>query len=633
MMQIQDLVSMTANSKTHLIFTFGPFRMDVNERLLSRGGKVVPLAPKLFDTLALLVENAGRVVEKNELMEQLWHDTFVEESSLSQNIFQLRKVLKNGRTEQEYIETIPKRGYRFAADVLNSVRGSAGSPAYQNGSDTIGQDSLLKVRSLAVMPFTSLGVTELTNEYLGLGMADATIIKLSGLSQLTVMPTRTMLKYAGRADELQNVAREHGVNAVLEGAIQRSGERVRVTVQLLSLSDGAAIWSGKFDENFTDIFSVQDSISEQLADALSLELTSSERQQLKKHGTQNTQAYQAYLMGLFFSNKRTKEALSKSIDYFRQSIELDADYALAYARIADSFFWLAYDESDMGFRHESFELSRSNALKAIELDPSVAEAHAALATVKIKHDHDPAGADASFRQAIAVDPNCAMAYSRYTYYLAAMGRLNEAHETIRRAQEIDPLSPDANASLAIILYMLRDYDDAIRYCRLAIDLEPRFAEAALILGRCFEQKGLFAAAVDQYSTAAEIDANGTEADELLGHIYAITGREAMARERLSWLLSAVTIDRVHPYNIAAIYAALGENELAFEWLEKPFINWTERLRMLRYDPRLDSLRADRRFTEIVERSTFVPVAARVHAAAATYFPKPITEISCQNREQ
>ncbi len=566
------------------ILDFGPFRMDLSEGTLSRGGKVVPLAPKLFDTLALLVENAGRVVGKDEMMERLWHDTFVEESSLSQNIFQLRKVLKNDSSGQDYIETIPKRGYRFAAHVLDSL--------YSNGLDTVSQ---MKVRSLAVMPFTSLGETEQTNEHLGLGMADATIIKLSGIGQLTIMPTRTMLKYAGRGDDLQNIAREHGVDAVLEGAIQRSGERIRVTAQLISLSDGAAIWSGKFDENFTDIFSVQDSISEQLADALALELTTSERLGLKKHGTQNTEAYQAYLMGLFFSNKRTKDALARSIDYFRQSIEFDDQYALAYAGIADSFFWLAYGESDVRFRQESFERCRTNSLKAIELDPSSAEAHAALATVQIKHDRDPIGAEISFKRAIVAGPNCAMAHSRYAYYLAAMGRLNEALQKIRRAQEIDPLSPDANASLALIHYMLRDCDEAIKYCRIAIALEPGFAEAVLIVGRCFEQKGVFSEAESQYFAAAQMDASGTEPDELLGHIYAVTGRESMAREWLSKLLSPVTIDRVRPYNIAAIYAALGETDLAFKWLERPFANWTERLRMLRFDPRLDGLRADPRF--------------------------------------
>jgi DNA-binding winged helix-turn-helix (wHTH) protein/tetratricopeptide (TPR) repeat protein len=602
------MFNMTDNDKIHRIFAFGPFRLDLSDRLLSRGGKVVPLAPKLFETLALLVENAGHTVEKDEMLERLWQDTFVEESSLSQNIFQLRKVLENGASGQNYIETIPKRGYRFAADVYSEVENSNGG---SRPSDSW-QAAPLKVRSLAVMPFTPLSGSD--EEYLGLGMADAAIVKLGGINDLRVMTTRTMLKYSGRRDTMRSMAREHGVDAVLEGTVQRSGERVRVTVQLISTGDGTAMWSGKFDERFTDIFAVQDSISEQLAVALALELTSGEMRRLKSHGTKNTEAYQSYLIGIYFSNKRTKEALSTSIDYFRESIRLDPDHALAYAGIADSFFWLAYGEPDAEFRHESFERSRANALKAIELEPS-AEAYAALATVKIKHDRDPAGAEASFRQAIALDPNCAIALSRYTYFLAAVGRLDEALQHIRRAQQIDPLSPDANASLAMILYFLGRFDDSIRYCEIALALEPGSEEAILLRGRCHEQQGRFLEAAAAYEMAKKMNPNSTESDELLGHLYAITGRKSQAGEVLSRLMSSAMVNPTRPFNTAAIYAAFGEIGLALEWLERPFINWTERMRMLRYDPRLDGLRADPRFAEIVESS-----ASGSPLAGTTLFP-------------
>ena len=253
----------------------------------------------------------------------------------------------------------------------------------------------------------------------------------------------------------------------------------------------------------------------------------------------------------------------------------------------------------MGIRavaNDDCEAAIANFKKAIELDPSVAEAHAALATVKIKHDHDPVGAEVSFRKAIAAGPNCSMAYSRYTYFLAAMGRLNEALEKIRHAQEIDPLSPDANASLAMILYFLGDYDEAMRYCRIALALEPAFAEAALILGRCFEQKESFKDAAAHYSAAKKMDPDSTEPEELLSHLYAVTGRTKMARESLFDLSSPERKGIVRPFNIAAIHTALGENELAGEWLQKPFVNWTERMRMIRFDPRLDNLREDPSFS-------------------------------------
>lgn len=593
------------NAEAQLSFEFGPFRLDLSERLLARNGKAVPLAPMLFKTLVILVENSGHILEKDELMKRLWPDTFVEESSLAQNIFQLRKALKDGGSGRRYIETVPKRGYRFSADVREIVHDvSETTSAYPtNGRFLIKEDETgLAVKSLAVLPFKTLGEHKSADEYLGLGMADATIIKLSGLGQLVVVPTSTVFKYAGRKNDPQAVGRKLGADAVLQGTIQRAGKRVRVTVQLISLNDGKTIWSGKFDEHFTDIFAVQDSISEQVAGALALRFTAAERRRLRKRYTENTEAYQAYLTGLFFWNKKSKEGLNKAVEYFQQAIEQDPSYALAYAGLADSYFWIAYSDFDTLTRSKSFEMSRSNALKALELDPFVAEAHAALATVKVKHDRDTIGAERSFERAIATNPNCAMAYSRYTYFLAAMGRLGESLQKIKRAQQLDPLSPDANASLAYILYFARDYDEAIRYCQRALDLEPNFLDALLLLGLSYEQKGMIEEAITQFSKAKDANTDSTEPLELLGHVFAISGQTFEARKILSELHSSAKQNSIHPYNVALIHAALGQSEQAFELLEKPYANWTERLRMLRFDPRMDIFKEDSRFTTIVPRS-------------------------------
>jgi len=207
--------------------------------------------------------------------------------------------------------------------------------------------------------------------------------------------------------------------------------------------------------------------------------------------------------------------------------------------------------------------------------------------VQVKHDRDTAAADRSFKRAVNADPTCAMAFSRYTYFLAAVGRIDEALETSTRAQELDPLSPDANASLGLVLYFLRRYDAATRYCRLALDLEPTFSEAALLLGRCYEQKGMFDEAEVQYAEASRLEPNLIEADELRAYLHAVTGRKTLAKEELVKLSRC---DRAKPFNIAAIYCALGDNKQASAWLHRPFINWTERLRMVRYDPRLDPCR-------------------------------------------
>jgi DNA-binding winged helix-turn-helix (wHTH) protein/tetratricopeptide (TPR) repeat protein len=601
---------MVVNAEAHRSFEFGPFHLDLSERLLLRNGKAVPLAPKVFDTLSILVENSGHILEKDELMTKLWPDTFVEESSLSQNIFQLRKVLAEDTPDLQYIETIPKRGYRFSADVTEIMRDDdvAASPYLTNARSLIKEDETsLTVKSLAVLPFKPLG-KEKADEYLGLGMADATIIKLSGLRQLLVLPTSTVIRYTGRRNNTLTLGRKLNVDAILDGTVQHADDRVRVTVQLICLESGKTIWSGKFDEHFTDIFAVQDSISEQVAGALALRITGTERKRLRKRHTENTEAYQMYLMGLFFWKKRTKDGLIKAVAYFQQAIKEDPSYALAYALLADSYFWIAYSEVDTATRKERFEQSRSNALKALELDPFVAEAHAVLGTVKVKHDRDPAGAEKSFERAIALNPNCAMAHARYTLFLAAMGRLNESLQKVRRAQELDPVSPDANASLANVLYLARNYDEAIRYCERALALEPNFLDALVLLGLSYEQKGMLPEAIDQFRKAKDANAESTEPLELLAHTCAISGQKDEARALLTELQSSRKPNSLHPYHVALIYAALNQKDQAFEWLAKPYANWTERLRMLRFDPRMDSLKADSRFAAIVQRSTSLVLA-------------------------
>ena len=601
---------MLVNAEAHRSFEFGPFHLDLSERLLLRNGRAVPLAPKVFDTLAILVENSGHILEKDELMTKLWPDTFVEESSLSQNIFQLRKVLAEDTPDLQYIDTIPRRGYRFSADVTEIIRedDEAASPYLTNARSLIKEDETsLTVKSLAVLPFKPLG-KEKADEYLGLGMADATIIKLSGLRQLLVLPTSTVIRYTGRRNNTLTLGRKLNVDAILDGTVQHADDRVRVTVQLIFVESGKTIWSGKFDEHFTDIFAVQDSISEQVAGALALRISGAERKRLRKRHTENTEAYQLYLMGLFFWKKRTKDGLIKAVAYFQQAIKEDPSYALAYALLADSYFWLAYGEVDTATRKERFEQSRSNALKALELDPFVAEAHAVLATVKVKHDRDPAGAEKSFERAIALNPNCAMAHARYTLFLAAVGRLNESLQKVRRAQELDPVSPDANAGLANVLYLARNYDEAIRYCERALALEPNFLDALVLLGLCYEQKGMLADAIDQFRKAKDANAESTEPLELLAHTCAISGQKDEARALLTELQSSQKPNSLHPYHVALIYAALNQKDQAFEWLAKPYANWTERLRMLRFDPRMDRLKTDSRFAAIVQRSTSLVLA-------------------------
>jgi TolB-like protein/tetratricopeptide (TPR) repeat protein len=595
------------------VFEFGPFRLDLIEGVLLGHGRPVPLAPRVFETLAVLVENSGHIVAKDELLKRLWPDTFVEESNLAQNIFQLRKALEN-IAGSSFIETIPKRGYRFTAEVKATPRdlGSNSRPESRRQSIDRTEAANIAIKSLAVLPFQSL-TRKKSDEHLGLGMAHDTIIKLSGLRKIVVLPTRAVFKYAAGDCHPLAVGRRLGVDAVLEGTIQRIGERLRVTVQLINLEDSQTLWTGRFDDSFTDIFSVQDSISEQVVNALSLRISENERRDLRKRHTTSTDAYQAYLMGLFFWNKRSGDGLRRAIMNFEAALEEDTNYGLAYAGLADCYFLIAHSERDPLLRRQAFEQSRSNALAAIRLDPFIAEAHAALGTVKVKHDRDTLGAEKSFEQAIAANPNCALAYSRYSYFLAAMGRLNEALEKMSRAQQLDPLSPDMNTSLASVLYFAREFDDAIKYCQRALAIEPSFYEGLLWLALSYLQKGMFAEATEQLAKAAETGDEHGEPLEMMAYLFATMGRRPQARKILRQLQSGPKQDNLRPYNIALIHAALEQKTQAFDWLARPFVNWTERLRILRLDPRMDALKDDSRFASILQNSMSGPTVVRFPA--------------------
>jgi DNA-binding winged helix-turn-helix (wHTH) protein/tetratricopeptide (TPR) repeat protein len=598
------------SSENKLFYEFGPFIMDVAGRRLLRGGRAVRLTPKVYDTLLMLVENCGRTLPKDELIRRLWPDSFVEESSLSQNIFLLRKVLGGvHRSEQQYIATISKCGYCFVADV-RATRDAGKDLTLRERTGALApiEDShgALPIRSLAVLPFKPLGADR-KNEMLGLGMADALILKLNNLQQIKVLPTSAIFKYTQRKYDSLSVGRELCVDAVLDGTVQHVDNQVRVTVQLLSIYNQRTLWSGKFDELFTDIFFVQDSISTQVAEAMATRITGDERRRLSKRYTNDAEAYQTYLLGLYFWSKGTKEGFDKAIEYLQQTIKKDPDYALAYAGLADCYFMRSTIEpnapSSMG---ATYEKVRVMALKALELDATLAEAHTALAVVKVKHDRNPAGAEESFECAVRVNANCAMAYLRYAYFLAAMGRLDDALLKAKRAQELDPVSPQNNFCLGEMLYFSRRYDQALFFFQRSLVIEPNYLLARLSLGLSYEQKGSYKEAIQEFQKAADFHSESAEPLELLGHTYAVMGRKDEARRVLVELQESSGQKEILPYYLAAIYAALGETPRAFELLEQPCVDWTKRLRALRFDPRLDVLRSDRRFEKLDAPASNLP---------------------------
>ena len=626
------------------LYEFGPFRINVTERLLQRGDELVPLSPKVFDTLLILVENHGHVVEKRELMESLWPDTFVEESSLTQNISLIRRALTTSESDRQYIETIPKRGYRFIGDVTqinelpHETRESSSSLIENSRNDdrstqpihrdeprsrtrranlylaAIAVSVLVAVialgyrlkhktttaeglagKSIAVLPFKTIGANS-ESDLLGLGMADALIIRLSRLEELTVLPTGSIYRFTAPDKDAIAIGKQLGVDAVLDGTVQQQGESVRVTAQLIRLSDGKTIWSAKYDERESNIFALQDSISEQLAGSLIPEISASTKQSMAVKGTASADAYQAYLMGVHFWTMRTKENLTKAIEYLEQAVEKDPNYAQAHAILADAYFLSGTDQYQTRSVSEAMARAESSANRALELDDQIAEAHTVKACI-LQGRQQPEEAMVEFRRAIDLKPTYAVAHLRYAYFLMWGLRIDQALTHMKRAQQLDPVSPITNAALGSVLLVAREYDEAIKYSQRALELEPTQMAARINLADAYLEKKMFTEAIQELEKIPERNDEYVIAEK--GYVYAAAGRKQEAM-RLFAQLEKIVGEKGAPYVYARFYGALADNDKAFEWLEKVNLNKMVQAN-LKYDSQIDTLRNDPRFNEFLKR--------------------------------
>jgi DNA-binding winged helix-turn-helix (wHTH) protein/TolB-like protein/Tfp pilus assembly protein PilF len=651
------------SKQTKHLYEFGRFCLDTAERRLLRNGEPVQVTPKAFDTLIALVENSGRILEKETLLQKVWPDTVVEEATLAQNISTLRKALGEGDSEYQYIETVPKHGYRFVATVRNlpvstdtlilekqkksrivieeepagitnnimpaaTQQNLQGQPleqasekkqrffgvwltslllvagivaiivVFRNSDKAKPVSTQRSVKLIAVLPFQPIN-SDGSDEILELGMADALIIKLSSLKQIVVRPTSAIRKYARIDQDPVAIGRELKVDAVLAANTQRVGDKVRVTVQLVNVKDGSPLWAYKCDYQGTDIFTVQDSISEQIAAALALQLTSEEKQHLTKRYTESTEAYQLYAKGRFFWDKRTESSLKKSIECFEQALKIDENYALAYAGLADAYailnFYSALQMKD------AYPKARAAAEKALALDNSLAEAHTVLAYVKEQYDWDWTGAEEEFKRAIELNPNYATAHQYYSEYLAFLGRTEESINHITRAQELDPNSLVINTEIGFPYLCARQYDNAIEKFRQALEREPNFPFALYQTARCYDQKAMFNEAITEYRKAIALSGGSSVMTARLGYTYALAGRKAEAKAALEELFAASKQRHISPYLIATIYSGLGDKDKAMMWMEKAYEVKDGMLVMLRVDAHLDGLRSDSRFQDLMRR--------------------------------
>jgi DNA-binding winged helix-turn-helix (wHTH) protein/TolB-like protein/Tfp pilus assembly protein PilF len=627
-------------------YNFDSFRVDPTERVLLRDGKPISLSPKVFDTLLALVERSGHIVSKDQLVEIVWPDVFVEENNLTQYVAAARRALGDNRQEQRYIETVPKRGYRFAPSVQvvteetdsvlieeeeslrivvkdkieeQEVTANGHSalrpnrwlaPAVLAGAVLLSVTAIVTVRfralteakppaavpikSIAVLPFKSLGVSG-GDEYLGLGMADALITRLGHIREISVRPTSAIQKYATEDRDPGAIGRELNVDAVLDCRIQRSGDRIRVTAQLVSAQDGAALWTASFDEKATESFALEDSISSQVAQAITSNLSGDEKNLLTKLGTRNNEAYQSYLKGRYYWSKRTREGMLKAVEYFQQAIRLDPNYAQGYAGLADSYL---VGGAIPGTPADSAKIA---ALKALELDDTLAEAHTSLAYYEGAVDWNWPGAEAEFERALALNPSYSTAHHWHAYNLAAMGRLDKAIAEITRAQELDPLSLIVNTDAGHMLYLSRRYDEAIGQYRRVLEMDPHFRVAHWRLGECYAQKRMYTEAIAELQQAISLDLNDRSPEAWLGYTRAAAGQRDQALE----VLAQLKMTSKAPLGVAMVYAGLEDKDQAFNWLQKAFLQREADLVLVQVDPIFDSLHADPRYLDLLRRMKLV----------------------------
>jgi tetratricopeptide (TPR) repeat protein len=449
-----------------------------------------------------------------------------------------------------------------------------------------------------VLPFASLGAGA-GEEYLELGITDALITKLGSVRGVTVRPTTAVLKYhKHRADPLV-AASELAVDVILNGTIQRSGDRIRVGVHVISGHDGAMRWAGHFDEKLTDLFAVEDSIADQVTRALTLTLTEEERRRLSRRNTENTHAYHAFLKGRFFWNKRTEEGLRKGIAQFDEAIGHDPEYALAYAGLADSYNLLcAYGALPP---QEGFPRARQAAERALELDEHLAEAHTSLAYATLHFYWDWALAEREFLRALTLNANYATAHQWYGGYLAARGRFDESLAEIEQAHRIDPVSLMINADIGWLSFFARQHDRAIEQLRKTLEMDPNFALAYWLLGLNKEQKGQLEEATADFRKAVSLSEDIPFALASLGHVLGRSGKRDEAAAALEELLRLSARRYVSPHSIATVYIGLGQSTEALEWLNRAADERSNWIIFLNVDPVFDPLRDDPRFRNITDR--------------------------------
>ncbi len=636
-------------SLTNHLYLFGEFSLDAQGRVLKRAGATAPLTPKAFDALLLLVQNAGRVVTKDELIKTVWPDSFVEESNLTQTIFMVRKALDETSTRR-YILTVQGQGYRFLVPVTESAnetqeREAPGAPA-DAGSipetpSPSRRRSVIRWRlaiiasvavafavivasaiwlwhsrraaaepgvkiMLAVLPFENF-TGDPGQDYFSDGLTEEMISQLGDLdpAHLGVIARTSVMHYKHSQESIPQIGRELGVQYVIEGSVRRDSERVRITAQLIQVKDQSHVWAREYDRDLGHLLELQGEIAREVADEIESSLGGGRRIEaaqgaaVRPPGTGSYEAYDLYLKGRYLWNKRTAEGFRQAAGYFQQAIDKDPNYARAFAGLADTFGLLSTWQ--MGPQSELMPKARAAALRALQLDEGLAEAHTSLALIEENYDYDWPGAEKEFRRAIQLNPQYATAHQWYAEFLSWQGRFDEAFQESAQARQLDPLSLIIATDHASIFYYSRQYERAIEQCRSVLELDPTYSRAREGMIPPYSQLGRYGEALDEINRlAARGDTPALWAWEAA--VYARSGRAAEARRALA-KVEQVAASRPDRYTVLLVaYWGTGENERVLDLLERAYAEHSPVVAQMKVDPIYDPIRSDPRFQDLLRRA-------------------------------
>jgi TolB-like protein/DNA-binding winged helix-turn-helix (wHTH) protein/Flp pilus assembly protein TadD len=616
---------------------FGAFEFEPETGELRKHGLRIKLRGQPIEVLSMLLQHSGKMVTREELQKRLWPaDAYVDfEQSLNAAMKRLRAALRDSADEPRFIETLAGRGYRFIApvtqpaeEVPESATAVGTNPQPDREPARRPHDSLRigaiaaaaallaligirflrtsdavrnvgapdSIRSLAVLPLANLS-SDPDQDYFVDGMTDALRQQLEGIRSLRVISRTSSMHYRGSGKPLPDIARELNVDAVVDGSVLRSGERVRINVELVHAGMDRHLWSNSYDGDLRDVFVLQTAVAKRIADEIRVTLTPLDRARLARIRLSNSDAYRSYSKGRFFWNKRNEQDLKKAITFFQQAVDADPGYALAYDGLADSWIPLGW----YGFMppSETFPYAKTAVMKALSLDDSLAEAHTSLAFLNLYYERDLTGAEREFRRAIDLNPNYANGHHWYGEFLSLVGRHSEAIAESQRARELDPLSSIINAWLSSRYFYAEDYDKAIEEGRNAVDMDPGFAPARMVLGQAYEQKGMLKEAVAEFEKASSLDSASSMYAACRAHALALAGRRAEALKVLEVLNQGAGHGFICSYDRAIAYVGLGDREKSFELLNAAVQEHSPRTAFLGVDPRFGGLRTDLRFSGLL----------------------------------